>query len=866
MKASLFTALLLSLACLPSRTSAEDASATPAGRLIVKDGFSVELLLSVPKETLGSWVAITRDDKQRFIVSDQYGSLYRFPIPAAGKTVDPATIEKIDLDIGQSQGLLHANKSLYLTINTNDHGGRGFYRLRDTDGDDKYDEKTLLKKFEEQGGEHGPHSVILGPDGQSIYVICGNQTAVPDGAASRVPPFWKEDNLLPRVYGRGFMKGILAPRGWIARTDFDGKSWELIATGFRNPYDLAFDKHGELFTYDADMEWDMNTPWYRPTRINHVVSGAEYGWRNGSAKWPAHYIDSVGAVVDIGPGSPTGIAFGTGAKFPPYYQDALFICDWSYGKLYAVHLSQKGASYEGSFEEFISGSPLPLTDILVNPDDGALYFTVGGRKVQSGLYRVTHTGKEAGEPPAPAPSSETVAAQEQRHKLEALHSSQHPDAVATAWPFLSHHDRSLRYAAQVAIEHQPVAAWKDKALTETDPRAGIAALACLARAGTGAVSLAEVIDRLTSIDYSALGASDKLDFLRATGLALLRLGDHPGQQLDGENVGKEKKDKDTDKLAPFIANMEGHKGAWKDKLTAYLDKIFPAATREENTELSHLLVYLQAPSAASKLTSLLKSAPTQEEQISYAVDLRLLTSGWTPETRKAYFEWFVRAQTYRGGASFVNFVEEIKADAVTRLPVDQKQAMQALIDAKAPARGPQFTAEPRPFMKNYTVADFNDVIHVGLEGNRNYENGRKMFAAAACFACHRFNQEGGAIGPDLTSVAGKFGPNDLLESIIDPGKEISDQYGAMEFVKKDGTSVIGRIMNLKEDTVMVNTDMLDPDGATVNINRKDLVEMKPSPVSMMPPGLLNTLSKDDVLDLLAYLLSKGNPKDPMFAH
>ena len=78
-------------------------------------------------------------------------------------------------------------------------------------------------------------------------------------------------------------------------------------------------------------------------------------------------------------------------------------------------------------------------------------------------------------------------------------------------------------------------------------------------------------------------------------------------------------------------------------------------------------------------------------------------------------------------------------------------------------------------------------INVGLEGNRDFINGRKMFGAASCFACHRFNQEGGAIGPDLTSVAGKFSPRDLLESIIEPGKEISDQYGQMIFEMKDGT-------------------------------------------------------------------------------
>ena len=126
----------------------------------------------------------------------------------------------------------------------------------------------------------------------------------------------------------------------------DGKTWELFSVGFRNQYDAAYNRDGDLFTYDADMEWDFNTPWYRPTRVCLVTSGSEFGWRNGAGKYPPYYPDSLPPVVDIGPGSPTGVCFGYGAKFPPKYQDAFFICDWSYGKLYAVHLTPDGSAYK----------------------------------------------------------------------------------------------------------------------------------------------------------------------------------------------------------------------------------------------------------------------------------------------------------------------------------------------------------------------------------------------------------------------------------------------------------------------------------------------------------------------------------------
>lgn len=208
-------------------------------------------------------------------------------------------------------------------------------------------------------------------------------------------------------------------------------------------------------------------------------------------------------------------------------------------------------------------------------------------------------------------------------------------------------------------------------------------------------------------------------------------------------------------------------------------------------------------------------------------------------------------------------IGEIKTDALASTPEEEKKALAGVINAVPKMDAPQFSAEPRSFVKAWVLKDFDDVINVGLEGGRNYANGRKMFGAGMCFGCHRFQLEGGAIGPDLTSVAGKFSPHDLLESIIDPSKEISDQYGAMVFTRNDGTQVVGRVMNMNGDSVQVNTDMLAP-GDTVSIDRKDIKDISPSTVSMMPPGMLYTMTKDDVLDLLAYLLSKGNPDDPMF--
>ena len=187
--------------------------------------------------------------------------------------------------------------------------------------------------------------------------------------------------------------------------------------------------------------------WYRPTRILHAVSGSDFGWRAGYGCWPPYRADSLPAAVNIGPGSPVGLEFGYGTKFPAKYQRALFALDWTFGTIYAVHLAADGASYTGTKEEFLSRSPLPLTDAVVGAD-GALYFLIGGREVQSELFRVTYVGGEATEP-VDAHDSRFADLRTLRHKLEAYQVSVDDPAAAAAElvPHLAHADRHIRYAA-----------------------------------------------------------------------------------------------------------------------------------------------------------------------------------------------------------------------------------------------------------------------------------------------------------------------------------------------------------------------------------------------------------------------------------
>jgi putative heme-binding domain-containing protein len=828
--------VLIPLLLIASSSFAQLAGqATPVDKIKVAKGFKVELLYSVPKEQEGSWVSMTQDDKGRMICSDQYGALYRITPPELNGSPGETKVEKLSIDFGHCQGLLYHAGALYGVVNDDAYQGRGLYRCKDTNGDDQFDTVEQLRAFPGKAGEHGPHGVIAAPDGKSLYVMCGNQTPEPSCETSLVPRHWSEDQLYPMLLGRGFMRDVLAPGGWLAHTDLDGKKWELVNTGTRNTYDIAMNHKGDIFGFDADMEWDTGMPWYRPTRVCFMQSGGEFGWRTCSKKWPVRWEDSLPPEVDIGPGSPTGVAFGYGAKFPAKYQDALYICDWSYGKMYAVHLSPNGGGYTGVTEEFMSASPLPLTDIEVSKKDGAMYVSVGGRKVQSGLYRVTYVGGEPTEEPAMFIGGGALGAETEasiRYRLEDLLTKDAPQKVDTAWPYLGHADRNIRFAARIVLELQPIASWKDKALNETNPRAALTALMALARSSGGDKALQEpVLAALNKIDLKALKGLDRVTLIRDYMLAFTRMGEPDA--------------------------------ATKEALSKHLAPLFPTNDPALNRDLCEVLVYLGDAGIVAKAEPLVNGSPTQEEQIDYARILRFAKKGWTKELRADYFRWFLRAANYKGGASFDLFIGEIKQNALSTMTEEEKLAIKDVLDAKPEVKSPSFTVKPMQFVKAWTLDELSKSLGVGLEGNRNFANGRNMFGAATCFACHRFNNEGGAVGPDLTSVAGKYSPRDLLEHILEPSKEISDQYGSTVFTLQDGSTVIGRIANMKENIMMVCTNMMDPNNFT-NVDARKVVKTEESKISMMPPGLLFMLKEDDILDLMAYLLSKGNPDDPMF--
>ena len=772
--------------------------ATDPSGLVIQEDFQVELLYSVPKAAQGSWVSLTSDDQGRLIVCDQYGGLFRVTPPPVGKQ-GTMKLEKIDVKLGEAQGLLYAFDALYVVVNKGGKYESGLYKVTDSDGDDQLDKVEVLKLLPGRGGEHGPHSIVLSPDKKSLYVVAGNNTALPEGIRHfRIPKNWGEDQLLPRQpCSNGHNTNVMAPGGWVCQVSPDGADWDLVAAGFRNPFDLAFNKDGELFTYDADMEMDVGTPWYRPTRVCHVVSGGEFGWRFGTGKWLPYFTDNLPPVVDVGQGSPTGITFGYGADFPEYWQDSLFISDWTYGKLYSVKLSPDGSSYSGELNEFLSGIPLPLTDVIINPHDRAMYITIGGRRTQSGLYRVTYIGDEEDEF-VEKESRETIDLRATRRQLEKFHGITAGKQISTIWKSLSHDDRHIRYAARIALEHQPLEQWASRALQQTRPDVAIQSLLALIRSGDN-LQKHDAVKKLMALDTRKMDSRQLLDWIRALNVGFARVA----------SIGNGRKEQ----LGEIVQNL------------------LPVESTDLNHEICRMLVYLRKPSAVSAFVPMMQSARTQEDLLFYGMTLRVAEEGWSDESHEMYLRRMNDAEQaaalgdFIGGGHYQIYVQRMREDFVSRLSNGQQHKFDELIHAEIESAVPTGSPTPRKFIKNWKIDDLlTDAAN--LPKGRSYEVGKRMFTTATCIQCHRFGNIGGILGPDITGAARRYSSQVLLREIIEPSVQVSDQFKTHSIITLGGKIYQGRILEQNDQQLTVAIDPKAP-SAVIEIKANEVDEILP---------------------------------------
>ncbi len=783
----------------------------------LRDGFRLEKIFDVPGE-MASWVAITRDDQGNLYCARQYGGIWKVSQDGEGEFI----ISETGIPIQSAQGLLWHKGTLWISSTESPEGGNGVWRVdlsQSTPG-----EPELVRSIP-AGGEHGLHTLKPSPDGQFIYLVAGNHCPLPDLDRSLVPRVWAEDQLLPRrPDANGHAANTMAPGGWIARFRPDGSEWTLVAIGLRNSFGIDFNLVGDLFTYDADMEWDFGMPWYRPTRICRVIPGAEFGWRNGTGKWPESYEDSLPPLLNIGPGSPTALISGRGTRFPARYQRALFAFDWTYATIHAI-LFEPGEP--PSSIEFLTGNGMPLTDAVVGID-GALYFLTGGRNAASALWRITYEGSEITDPLKPLVDSDLVA-----------------PTIDEAWKQLGSIDRIERFQARTRLEMEEGLDWSGHLENEREPWAVISAAIGVARTGE-AEEISTASTALLTLDFAKLEPQARINWLRAFGLIFAR--HHPPDE-------------------PL-----------REALISRISPAFPTGEQSVDRELCRMLCYLNAPRIVGKVLDWADNLgpqpppdwlPLARRNPQYGADieamiarfpsadrihalycLRVVPGPWTPQERARVFGWFEDLLNRQGGRSYAGFIKDLREQTLaTCTPEERSLYADAGKGTSNPLADLPSVQGPG---RSWTVDEIVALAESGLE-NRSKEAGGKMFQAALCSACHRFDGSGGSAGPDLTAVGGRFSLYDLADAIVTPGKTISDQYAWETFSLRNGSQLTARIIEETQETIAVSTNAFDPTVRT-EIFTSDVIRRERSPASPMPPGLINRLNPDELKDLLAYML------------
>ena len=253
------------------------------------------------------------------------------------------------------------------------NGDGGVRRWRDTDGDGVADGEPELWLRTERDGEHSANGIVKGPDGW-FYLICGNDAGISTEHAKLPGSPIKQVNA-----------------GALVRISPDGKTSEVLAHGFRNPYDLDFHPLGHVFTYDADGERDHHLPWYSGTRMFDIATGAHHGWvlKGWGHAWnrPSAWPDNTERLWEVGRGSPTGVFVYRHRAFPERYRDGLFAICWTYGRIYFFPLTRRGSTFDTQMEIFMEtagDTGFAPVDAVVGPD-GDLFVAIGGRGTTGSL-------------------------------------------------------------------------------------------------------------------------------------------------------------------------------------------------------------------------------------------------------------------------------------------------------------------------------------------------------------------------------------------------------------------------------------------------------------------------------------------------
>ncbi len=709
--------------------------------------------------------------------------------------------------------------------------------LYDRDGDGRSEERRKVLELTEPDKVYA-HSALLGitfsPDGW-LYVSRGNT----GGNA------WKlvgTDGSSVTGYGDG---------GNVVRARPDGSRLEEVATGFWNPMDLKFDASGHLLAADNDPDSRG------PNRLVDVVPGGDYGYQslfggsgiNPYLAWNGELPGTLPYAVGLGE-APSGLLNASLAALPADYRGQMLCSIWEESRIVRIDLQPKGVSLTGSTEVIVQGGEDFRPVAFAADSRGNIYFTDWvlrsypnhgrGRIWKLSAKKDMATGK-------PEKRSVFALPDSAAEPLQIVHNTGPHTSFEYLAQRLTSEDPFLRHAAMVMLARP---SHQDKLLQttkSTNPYARLGALLALQRFG---YRPDQAFMRQLLTDPDARVRQRAMMWVGKSGLVASR------QDLDKSLAAG------TPSLLLFETYLETVRhlqpeflGIYQNKTEAHTKKI----ERPLPEQFIENFVQDAAQPAAVRAMAVKILEPSDQNN---ALLLGLLEKEKDPKIQLevvrslAIVPDAVVAGRLIELAKLKSTSANVRAEALlalSRQPGDFSEKIKPLLkDTSAEVQSEAtrylrlYTASPPPEQPADYASWQKSLQKSGAAGR-----GRRVFYSvqAVCSSCHAIEGRGGDLGPDLTNVGQSKSRDQLIRAILQPSAEISPEWQGWYVNLKNGESYVGRQIDVGEKEI----DLLTQDKGFVTFQKGDVKNYGVSQTSLMPEGLQNQLTVEDMRDLLAFL-------------
>lgn len=436
--------------------------------------------------------------------------------------------------------------------------------------------------------------------------------------------------------------------------------------------------------------------------------------------------------------------------------------------------------------------------------------------------------------------------------------------VADIYALLGSPDRFVRFAGRLALQRTPRSAWRDRVLAEAHTVRALEAMVAYVFTAPDRADLLPLVDRqITWMGRSDLSIDLQLRLLRAFQLTAIEAA-RLTQPAPVANVRR-------DGQVGFQAQTITAGDIDAARLQQVHQKLigrFPSTDERLTRELANVLAFCGQPEASTKiLAALPKGDDNPALQIHLLKALRGTTGAWTAAQKATLMDVYARAAQWRGGASFPGFINLLFEGTIASFSPEEKQMAYGKVPQFAPLSEAELaaasanaarartsnpaTARSRGIRAISREETFDEQIFTPLRTPAQPARGRAHFEQT-CAQCHRFGGLGTDFGPDLTTLASRFKKRDVVEAILWPSRAVSDQYQSVEITTTDKQTLFGLVAREDADKVAIQ---MTPAERPIEIAKAKIAGRKPSPVSLMPEGLVDDLSQSQLADLLAFLLN-----------